>query len=748
MPLLLTDGMSPAVRPIAQHLPRRDAAGAQQLGASRERPAPPRTDLRCYPDVDRQQRPTCSTSSSSSSSRCDCAPSTSASTSADGGSAHSGGGGVGRRERRPLNDRNAASLTARITRTHSLVELQELVRRYGTQFNHIHTAAAIVKLAKLASGSAAHEPSSSTPTQQQEGGAPLGSTASPEPGPAGLERSGAGRSRLDASPEDAGAGPPLPPEPGGHGGNGSGSGWQAARRSTAAVAPAAPCAAALLADLAPAFLAQQHHYPTARQFANVVWALGVLRARDHPQLLAAAEARLLADGGSKLAGALPQELSNLALGLAKVGYREVPLWGAIIAAAKRRLREFKPQELHNLAWAVAAASQDRSMISAAVQAALPQLRGFNPSGLANMLWACATAQCHCQELFDGAAELLLAAPPAALNSQDAANTAWAFAKMQHPHPRLAGHLARWAMEAGPAGVRRAATGELVSLLWAFASMPLPTGPGAGGGARGRELGSSGGGSGSGAGGGSGGGGGGGGSGGGGREPLQPARPPAAAATPDGGPSLLPHLLRLLVTEVAARADLTPQAASNALWACGRVQPCSLPAAPLALLLRAASARAGAMSDQELSNALWGAGKLRAWGHWVPAELAAPMLALACCPARLEALPPAQLTQLLSAAVQLRLVGSAPMDALATRVLRCLPGAGPQEVCTLAGAVADAVFVSSYCNPLLLNGLANAAVAGADLLDPQVRARRACVCRKGPSRSGMVGPGRGQGDQGW
>lgn len=218
------------------------------------------------------------------------------------------------------------------------------------------------------------------------------------------------------------------------------------------------------------FVSYSHEYDSARQFANVVWALGNLRAPCAAQLLPAASSLLLSGGGGRLASALPQELSNLALGLAKLQYRDVELWNAIIASAKRQLHGFKPQELHNLAWAVAAARQDRSMIAAVVQEALPQLHRFNASGLANLLWACAAAQCPCGELFDAAAVLLLRMPDGELNSQDVANAAWAFAKLQHPHPQLASRLCGLVLRAGPRGLRRCSTVDLCGMAWAIVSM--------------------------------------------------------------------------------------------------------------------------------------------------------------------------------------------------------------------------------------------------------------------------------------
>ncbi|EFJ52872.1 hypothetical protein VOLCADRAFT_86282 [Volvox carteri f. nagariensis] len=556
------------------------------------------------------------------------------------------------------------------------------------------------------------------------------------------------------------------------------------QRTAASASPrTAQSSAALLADLVSGFLTQLPHY-TARQYANVVWALGSMGSREHTELLHAAAVQLQAQGGAKLFAAPPQELSNLALGLAKLGYREVSLWGAIIAAGKARLHEFKPQELHNMAWAVAAASQDRSMISAAVQTALPQLRRFNASGLSNLLWACATAQCHCEELFDGAAAALMALPPHEMNCQDVANTAWACAKLQHNHPELMAHLARLVLAAaeapGATGLRGANTQELANTLWAFAVLPLPlsmprtqgmiqggdgvdaSGPegmegancitrgvGAAGGVwLGRDD-----------------------AGVGLLEQPQPQKaarwlaPQALSSGPPSGTSGMPDavaalgsqvrvsnssigssyvanngcgaagnhggsgssgctsglfesVVRVLVLELSQRPDLTPQGASNALWACARLQPFPLPPAGVVALTDATARCCGRMNDQEVANTLWALAELRSAGLHVPYGAAESIFTAACAASRLEVMAPAGLAQLMHGAVALRRVLTGEMDVLAQHVLRRLAAVRPQELCVMAVAVAEAVRVAKYCNPILLNGLANAAVACVGELCPQ------------------------------
>lgn len=366
-----------------------------------------------------------------------------------------------------MNSRDAAALTRWITRCKSSSELEQLVHRYQESMNHIHVAAAIVKLAKLSgtdgagtgtgvgfgedAAKAAAMTSDFNPhsTTQDTAGAVQDAHRQQQQQTAellGPPHHRARRREHTGSSSTSSAGNP-------HG-----------SRNTRAAAEG------VLSQLVSSFVSHSHEYDTARQFANVVWALGNLRAPCAAQLLPAASSQLLSGGGGRLASALPQELSNLALGLAKLQYRDVELWNAIIASAKRQLHSFKPQELHNLAWAVAAARQDRSMIAAVVQEALPQLHRFNASGLANLLWACAAAQCPCGELFDAAAALLLRMPDGELNSQDVANVAWAFAKLQHPHPQLASRLCGLVLRAGPRGLRRCSTVDMCGMAWAFVSM--------------------------------------------------------------------------------------------------------------------------------------------------------------------------------------------------------------------------------------------------------------------------------------
>ncbi|GFR43355.1 hypothetical protein Agub_g4426, partial [Astrephomene gubernaculifera] len=425
-----------------QHLPSL-TPGVQHRGPPCTSPNPGSNDtepVASVQQVEQQQQPASPYSSSSSSSsecrRGDCEPSTSDAP-ADGWW----------KPEQELSPREQAALNRRIMLCRSVGEMSELVRCYRRSMNYIHTSAAIVTLARLISAPASskrqrtqqqqhkhgrpHPGFKPQPPQQQQAAttttaAAAASTAVQRPGPLEAEAAAA-EGRKGAPQQQQQQRQPQCRQP-----------QQPPIAGTPSASPASPCPHRLLADLTSHFLAQRFSTKSARQYANVVWALGCLRAAldpqqapqqsphqrphqaahqsphpqqpqpyPHPQLLDSTAADLLGSGYYKLTSAAPQELSNLALGLAKLGYRQGPLWAALTAAARRRLPAFKPQELHNLAWAVAAAGQDRGMVAAVAAAALPRLREMNGSGLANLLWSCATAECGPGEVFQAAAEVML-----------------------------------------------------------------------------------------------------------------------------------------------------------------------------------------------------------------------------------------------------------------------------------------------------------------------------------------------------
>ncbi|GAX83161.1 hypothetical protein CEUSTIGMA_g10587.t1 [Chlamydomonas eustigma] len=193
-------------------------------------------------------------------------------------------------------------------------------------------------------------------------------------------------------------------------------------------------------------------YCGARQHANVAWALGKCAHLPQPiDLLQTLNRELLADDSRRLKSAVPQEISNLALGLAKVCYTDPNIWSAIssVATSPKILTSFKPQELANLAWTcVSGPQQDQTAVQelllAVVQQSAGQVAHFRPQELASVLRAVAKRSLPDQgRLLDAAAAHCLSLLSSKehkyyfrLNSQDLANLIWAFAKVGYRNETL------------------------------------------------------------------------------------------------------------------------------------------------------------------------------------------------------------------------------------------------------------------------------------------------------------------------
>ena len=122
----------------------------------------------------------------------------------------------------------------------------------------------------------------------------------------------------------------------------------------------------------------------------------------------------------------PQDLANTAWAFATTGIAATVLFHAIAVEAAQRVGEFNPQDLANTAWAFATTGIAAPALFDAIAAAARRVRDFNPQGLANTAWAFATAGVAAPALFDAiAAEA--ARRVGEFNPQDLANTAWAFA---------------------------------------------------------------------------------------------------------------------------------------------------------------------------------------------------------------------------------------------------------------------------------------------------------------------------------
>jgi hypothetical protein len=97
---------------------------------------------------------------------------------------------------------------------------------------------------------------------------------------------------------------------------------------------------------------------SARQAANAIWALAALQCEVPQGLLQSAAQQLGAQQAQLLRASTPQDVANLAWGLAKLQYNPAcSLWLQVVAAAQRQLAGLKPGELAMLLWALADTQQ-------------------------------------------------------------------------------------------------------------------------------------------------------------------------------------------------------------------------------------------------------------------------------------------------------------------------------------------------------------------------------------------------------
>ena len=169
----------------------------------------------------------------------------------------------------------------------------------------------------------------------------------------------------------------------------------------------------------------------------------------------------------------PREVASTAHALAKARlHRGTPwemVWEPLPMAASAGLREMKPQELANTAWAFATVGHSEpSLFDELAGVAGAQLDDFNSQALANTAWAYATAGHASRELFDAIA-LESASRLDEFNSQEIANLAWAYATAGHASPALFDALAAEAV----LQLESFRAQELTNLVWAFASLGHP-----------------------------------------------------------------------------------------------------------------------------------------------------------------------------------------------------------------------------------------------------------------------------------
>lgn len=291
-------------------------------------------------------------------------------------------------------------------------------------------------------------------------------------------------------------------------------------------------------------------YQEPRQCANCVWALGKLGRLPRPELLAAVKGLLTRGGGAQLLRCKPQELSNLAYGLALLGVRDGALWDGIAAVAAKRADSFKAQELANVLWAHGAIGRrDTQLFDAAVRAAAARLQEFQVREVVNIVWSCAKVG-HKDAAFLDEAAPWLADRVADFGSQDVGNLLWALGKLRPlglAQAALVQGLGQQVVAQQEALVGQAKPQELVNVLWGCAR-------------------------------------------------LRHSPPPLLAA--------------LLDALTQRCKDLPPQSVANGLWACaalGQRHEAFLDAALAAATCHLHSAPG--FKPQELSNVIWACGRL-------------------------------------------------------------------------------------------------------------------------------------------
>jgi hypothetical protein len=145
----------------------------------------------------------------------------------------------------------------------------------------------------------------------------------------------------------------------------------------------------------------------------------------------------------------PMTLSQWANSYAKAGHADADLYNAISTAAIPMLGEFDPRHFSNLSYAFALAGHTT---------AKDATRGGEGSGLSSAAAG---------KLFD---EIAAAATHriSSFSSQNMANIAWAYAKLNHPSPGLFNAIAR---EAIPR-TREFSAQQLSNIAWAYSKAPL------------------------------------------------------------------------------------------------------------------------------------------------------------------------------------------------------------------------------------------------------------------------------------
>ncbi|KAG2497834.1 hypothetical protein HYH03_004104 [Edaphochlamys debaryana] len=217
-----------------------------------------------------------------------------------------------------------------------------------------------------------------------------------------------------------------------------------------------------------------------QELANSLYALGEL-AEDvghapRPQDLQGL-ARAVADRLSQDAAAFkPQELSNMLLGCAKLGYTAPSLLHSLVAAADGAAPRMKPQHLANSLYSLALLQPSISAHGGAAEALAEECKrrrfsGFKPQELSNPAWALATMGYADQGWYAAVAEA--AGRPGMMQGgtpQNWSNLWYALALVRHQP--ASGRLLERTAEAAGALRQGAKAQHCANLLWALANLRL------------------------------------------------------------------------------------------------------------------------------------------------------------------------------------------------------------------------------------------------------------------------------------
>ena len=144
------------------------------------------------------------------------------------------------------------------------------------------------------------------------------------------------------------------------------------------------------------------------------------------------------------------------------------VWMALEEVARRRLGDFKEQELSNTAWAFAAAGFKAPALFDIISAEVLRrgLDDFNEQNLSNTAWAFAKVGREAPALFDIISAEVVRRGLGDFKEQNLSNTAWAFAKAGRAAPALFESISAEMVRRGLGDFNEQ---ELSNTAWAFAA---------------------------------------------------------------------------------------------------------------------------------------------------------------------------------------------------------------------------------------------------------------------------------------